>query len=132
MKLLHQATPEVALRVENTMLRRQNAQLFDEAAELRRELAAAQKALTKCQVEFDDLHDLADSFVLTASAERLGTAHEWPWRRWPCHDSRSLTREQAHVVMQQHRSCLTEECTVRATAVRVLRESGDLVPDSSR
>lgn len=128
MKLLHQATPDVLLQLENTQLRRENARLGDELASIRRELATARKVH---QVEIDDLLDLSSTYVLAAPAERLGAPQVFPWDQ-SCHDSRELTVDQAHTVMQLHRRCLTGECQARTTAVRVLREAGHLVPDSSR
>ncbi|MEV0361013.1 hypothetical protein AB0H71_33630 [Nocardia sp. NPDC050697] len=130
MKLLHQAPPDVTLRVENTALRRENTRLQDELTSARSELAAARAELRAGWADMDDLLDLASSYALAAPAERLGIARVW--ERWACPDTRPLTTAQARTVMQQHRGCLTGECRVRATAVRVLRDSGHLVPDSGR
>ncbi|WP_217275416.1 hypothetical protein, partial [Nocardia gamkensis] len=82
------------------------------------------------QVDIDDLLDLASTYVLTAPAERLFGRPAWD--RWACHDTRALTCAQAHTVMQQHRRCLTGECQIRTTAVRLLRDAGHLAPDSAR
>jgi hypothetical protein len=132
LKLLHQAAPDIVLRLENRTLRRENAELQDELASVRRELEKARAALTTERAEIDDLLDLASTYTLSAPAERLGVAHTWPWEQFDCHDSRPLTVDQARTVMQQHRRCLTGKCTVRTTAVSALRNSGHLVPDSSR
>ncbi|MFF0489881.1 hypothetical protein ACFYTQ_12765 [Nocardia sp. NPDC004068] len=43
-----------------------------------------------------------------------------------------LTPEKAHAIMQMHLDCRTDECPRRRAAVRILIESGRLVPDSSR
>gem|GEM_PF-4029649 len=43
-----------------------------------------------------------------------------------------LTTKRAHVIMQMHLSCRTEECPRRRAAVRTLIWAGHLVPDSSR
>jgi hypothetical protein len=131
-KLFHQAAPDVVLRLENTQLRRENARLRDELADARRELDAARAAVLAQQTNIDDLLDLASTYVLAAPAERLCTPREWPWERWACHDTRSLTTAQAHTVMQQHRRCLTGECAIRTTAVQMLRDAGELSPDSAR
>ena len=132
MKLLHQAPPDVVLRVENSELRRQNAALFDQLAAANAEIARAKAEIASVQSGIDDLLDLAASFTLAEPGERLGAAHSWPWHQWACHDTRELTVDQAHVVMQQHRTHETGVCRVRTTAVRVLRDAGHLAPDSSR
>lgn len=132
LKLLHQAAPDVVLRMENKTLRRENAELQDELASVRRELDKARAALATERADIDDLLDLASTYMLSAPAERLTGAHSWPWERWTCHDSRPLTVDQARAVMQQHRGCLTGDCTVRTTAVTALRDGGHLIPDPNR
>lgn len=132
MKLLHQAAPDVVLRMENKTLRRENAELRDELAGVRHELEKARAELTRERADIDDLLDLASTYTLSASAERLSVTHSWPWERRDCYDNRPLTVDQARSVMQQHRGCLTGECTVRTTAVCALRDGGHLVPDASR
>jgi hypothetical protein len=130
-RLLHQAAPDVVLRLEITELRRENARLHDELTSLRRELDAARAAVLTQHVDIDYLLDLADTYTLTDSAERL-FAKAGDRYRWGCHDTRSLTTDQAHTVMQQHRRCLTGQCPIRTTAVRMLRDAGHLSPDSTR
>jgi hypothetical protein len=133
MKLLHQASPDLLLRLENLELRRECARLQDELAGVRRELVASHADLAAQCVDIDDLLDLASLYALGDRAERLGVPREWPWDRWACHDTRPLTVDQAHVVMRQHRRrCLTGECRIRTTAVQVLRDAGHLAPDSTR
>lgn len=131
-KLSAQRTAQdVMLLLENKQLRHENIQLTDELAGVRRELAATRAAVATQQVDIDDLLDLSSLYMLTAPAERLPGVREFAWR-WACHDTEALTTAQAHTVMQQHRRCLTGECRIRTAAVRVLREAGHLVPDSSR
>ncbi|MEU4183605.1 cell division protein ZapB [Nocardia sp. NPDC050712] len=132
MKLLHQARPDIQLRLENTELRRQNASLFDQLAAAQAEIIKAKNEVASVRSEIDDLLDLAMAFTLAPSAERLGTAHSWPWQEWAHHDDRDLTVDQAHAVMQQHRDCVTGDCQVRTTAVRVLRDAGHMAADSCR
>lgn len=131
MKMLYRADPDTLLKLENSALRRALADVEDELAGLRRELDSTRAAATSQLADIDDLLDLANTYSLAAPAERL-SPREWPWTRWVCQDTANLTVEQAHTVMQQHRRCLTGECRVRTTAVRVLREKGHLVPDSGR
>jgi hypothetical protein len=134
-KLLHQVRPDLLRDLEARSLRSTLADRDQELADVRRELAEARAALTEAQTiqaEIDDLLDLAGSYSLTAPAERLTGRDRWPWDRWPCHDVRSLTTDQAHVVMRQHLRCDTGVCTVRTTAVRTLRDAGLLAPDSHR
>ncbi|NKY60994.1 hypothetical protein [Nocardia flavorosea] len=132
MKLLHQAAPDVVLRLENRTLRRENTELQDELASVRRELEKARAALAADRAEIDDLLDLASTYTLSAPAERLAAAHTWPWERFGCHENRPLTVDQARTVMQQHRLCMTGKCTVRTTAVATLRDGGHLIPDAGR
>jgi hypothetical protein len=132
MKLLHQATPDVVLALENQALRREKAQLRDELTSVRRELEAAHAARSAKWADMDDVLDLASTYALAAQAERLRAVQTWPWEQRDCHDKSPLTVDQSRVVMQQHRRCLTGECQVRTTAVRTLRDAGHLTPDASR
>jgi hypothetical protein len=105
--------------LENRALRRENNRLGAE-------LAAARARIRRQEQALDDLLDWTSGFYSTG---RPGVVII---DVWACHDPREQTPAQAHVVMQQHRECLTADCTARRTAVRTLRDAGHLVPDSAR
>ncbi|WP_280264634.1 hypothetical protein [Nocardia wallacei] len=125
MKTLHTAPVEVQLKMENTALRREIAELRDELAasqaEVRNLLRAAERAL-----------DDAAAYQLLPDAERLIPRPQrsaWQWSHW---DTSTLDTEQAHAAMQQHLNCTIEDCPRRASAVQTLIDAGHLKPDSHR
>ncbi|MGW0058086.1 hypothetical protein [Nocardia nova] len=118
---------DVVTRRENASLRRENAELNDR-------LAAAERTIAEQRRTLDDYLDMAMGYSLSEETERLAFMPT-AWRamgKWAHADSGPLTVAQAHDVMQEHRLCITGECRIRRTAVRVLRENGRMGADSHR